>query len=152
MRIELFAHLREAARDDPRLQDGGDHFPGGEAVALLVEVEVHLLLDLGEGFVQARRVAQAVPLVLGQSDDHDPLAFARREVAAECAVEIVPVFGPLRAIDLDLGDLAEIADHGEGDVRQRHAHQLPLAIEPPMALGGEQAGGRERAGDRIPGR
>ena len=62
-----------------------------------------------------------------------------REVAAEGAVEVVAVLRTLLVVDLDLGDLAEVADHRERDVGERDADELALAGAPAVALGGEHA-------------
>ena len=42
-------------------------------------------------------------------------------------------------VDLHLGDLAEVADHPEGHVRERDLHELALAGAAAVALGREQA-------------
>src|SRR5581483_3732727 len=96
-------------------------------------------------------VHQVLPLPGGQPHHHDPLAFLGGEVPPEGAVEVVAVLRALALVDLHLGDLAEVADHGEGHVRQRQAHELAGPGQAAVPLGGQHAGGGQGAGDGVPG-
>jgi hypothetical protein len=86
-----------------------------------------------------------------QADDHQPLAVEGAEVTAVGAVEIVAVFRPVGVVDHHLGDLAEVAEHRQGDILERDLHQLAAAGAPPVALGGQKAHHRHLAGDAVPG-
>ena len=119
MAVEDLADLVEGAADRPGLQDRAEHLAGGEAIALLAEVHAQLLLDQLKGGVQPGRLDQRLPLVRSQRDDHHAPVVGGEEVAAEGAVEVVALLLALAAAELRLGDLAEVADHREGDVGER---------------------------------
>ena len=87
----------------------------------LREVDAHRLLDQLEGGVQPGRLDQRLPLGGRQRDDHHPAVVLGQEVAAEGAVEVVALLLALAPAELRLGDLAEVADHREGDVGERDA-------------------------------
>ena len=61
---------------------------------------------------------QAIPLHVGQADDHQAFSVERSEVAPKGAIEIVAILGPIGIIDHHLGQQAKIAEH-----RQRHVLQ-----------------------------
>ena len=70
---------------------------------------------------------------------------------AEGAVEVVAVLALIVAAELRLGDPAEVADRGEGDVGERQPDQLAVAAALAVALGGEQAEGGQRPHRDVPG-
>jgi len=59
--VELLAHLLERSRPHPRLERRADHLACDEAAALVVEVHVHQLRDLGEGLAQVASPAFGRP-------------------------------------------------------------------------------------------
>ena len=90
-------------------------------------------------------------MAVGQRDDHHMALVARDEVVAERAVQVVAIAA--RRVDgaeLGLRDTAEVARHGERDVRQRDLHELPLAGTGAMAVGGQQSDRRQLAHGDVP--
>ena len=71
---------------------------------------------------------------------------------SEGAVEVVAVTAHVATAQFGLGDATEMADHREGDVRQRKPYQVALAGPRPVAIGGEKPGCGKAAHDRVPGR
>jgi hypothetical protein len=109
--VEYLAHLGYRARQHPRPKRRSDQLAGGEPPALVAQVDVHHLLDAGARFAQVGGRHQATPLAACQRDDHDATPVAGAEVTPEGAVQVVAVLDALVAVDLHLGDLAEVADH-----------------------------------------
>ena len=95
----------------------------------------------GDGGGEAEDLDQSGPLARGDGDDHEGAAVGGGEVAAEGAEQVVAEAGAVLASQLHLGDLAQMADAGDGDVGEGDADVLALSGGAPGAFGGNEGEG-----------
>jgi hypothetical protein len=100
----------------PSREQGADHVARLVASRLGVEIDIQHRPDHREPVSETGRLADRAPLPAREGDDHDPPPVGGGEVAPETAVEIVADRRARRVVDLDIGDVAEIADHREHHV------------------------------------
>ena len=94
--------------------------PVAEAL-VACEGEAELGFEGSDRRADAERLDEPAPLARRDRDDHDPAPVARREIAAEGAEEIVADPRAVGAGEQHLGDLAEMAEGGGGEVAERQA-------------------------------
>ncbi len=103
---------------EPWLHDCGDLLPRAKPIAFVVEVKTQPDAELLDRVLLPAGLDQALPLHVGQADDHQAFTVQCSEVAPAGAIEIVAILGSIRVIDHHFGEQAEIAEH-----RQRHVLQ-----------------------------
>ena len=142
--VERLGDRGQRAVGDPRGDEGGQRVARPVAIALPGEVDLERPLDRREVLADADGVDQRLPLAQADGDDHHPAVVGGREVAAERPVHVVADRRAGLAEHLGLGEVAEVGDHRERDVGERHRHELADAGAGADPLGGEQP---ERGGE-----
>ena len=124
---------------------------GREPVALILEVEAPSLGDPRHCVGALGGLQQRGPLPSTDAHRVEPAPVGRRQLRAECAVEIVAATGPVRAVDLNLGDVPERGGGRQRYIAQREHHHRPLPREQPSALGGQYPDCSRLPAQQIPG-
>ena len=150
--VEDLADLLERAGDRPRLEDRPEHLARREAVALLGEVDVHHLLEQLEARRGARWPRRGSSTGAGSARRSSPAARpwsgsrGRTRRRGSC-----PSFWRSRRQSWASAILPRLPTIAKATSESATLHELALAGAAPVALGGQQPGGRQRAGDRVPG-
>src|SRR5271170_579064 len=105
--------LVEAMAGAPSAEQGGDHVARLVAPFFGVEIDPHHRSDHRQPLGQPSRLAQRAPLPRGQRDYHDAPPIGGREIATKAAVKIVADRWPRMSVDLDVADIAKVADRRE---------------------------------------
>ena len=122
------------------------------ALALIGEVGAQRFCQRSNGFRGAGQLGQITEVPAGQRDDHEGDTVAAGEVLPVRAVHRVADALPGGAVDHRLGEQAEIACRGQGDVLQRDADLLAVTGGVAVPQRGDHRQRRiDPAGD-IPGR
>ena len=101
---------------------------------------------------RAGRLAERLPLSGSDRDHVDDPAVSGLEIVPIGAVEVVSGRPPIGVIDLDFGDVAQVARHCKGNVRQGQPDILACPSQPPVPFGRNDSQRRGHAGDRVPSR
>jgi hypothetical protein len=98
----------------------------------------------------ARRFHERLPLVEADRDDHHAPPVARRKVAPERAVHVVPERRAVLVHGLRLPEEAQVGNHREGDVGERDLDELPLSGVAALAFRRKHCDDRVQAGGDVP--
>src|SRR5271157_2865203 len=148
--IEGLLNLLERAFAEPRRQHRRDGLTSLEAVAFPGQVDVQQRFDHRELVDQAHRLTQRPPLSLSDRNNVDDSAIAGFEIASVCAIEVVAGGLPVLAVDLNFGDVTEMAHHGERNVGERQPDVLSLTRDSPMTFGRKNPHRRSHSCDCVP--
>ena len=108
MLLEFALCCGTVALRKPGLDQRGDGVAAFKALRFVVEVKTDLLLQRCDGLSDAASLDQRLPLAGRDRRDHDAVSVGCREIAAECAVDVVAYRWAVFMQQFSLGQHAQV--------------------------------------------
>ncbi len=137
---------------EPHREQAGERIAVPIPVSLVGEVGAERFRQCGNNFRGARDLRQVTEMAAGQRDDHERYVVAAGEVLTVLAVDRVAEPFALRPVHHCLGEKAEIAGRGQGDVLQRKTDPAALPGGVPMPQCGDNPERGVEPARHVPGR